>query len=207
MVSFQNSSSLGRETFPRSENSGKKRKHFDGKDEEDDMMNTSKRSKEEIVEPTTCNIELHLEGPLPLEWQRCLDLKSGQIHFYNMRTHKRTCRDPRQSPETPTSKPMSLDLELNLPCDPLDSPGRNSSDLSKEFKQQRNHNSSGLLSRSSSWASLEGDREEMVAAVCMRCHMLVMLHKSSPVCPNCKFMHPITQNPLSMFKPKLRLVL
>lgn len=29
---------------------------------------------------------LPLEIPLPLEWQRCLDIKSGQIHYYNMRT-------------------------------------------------------------------------------------------------------------------------
>uniref|UniRef100_A0A0A9PCL7 Uncharacterized protein n=1 Tax=Arundo donax TaxID=35708 RepID=A0A0A9PCL7_ARUDO len=30
----------------------------------------------------------------------------------------------------------------------------------------------------------------MVAAVCVRCHMLVMMCRASPACPNCKFLHP-----------------
>ncbi|KAE8715418.1 carbon catabolite repressor protein 4-like protein 1-like [Hibiscus syriacus] len=72
------------------------------------------------------DMELHLETPLPLEWQSVLIFRffasfcvqSGQIHFYNTRTHTRTSKDPRRrSPEPPSSGHMSLDLELNLPCD------------------------------------------------------------------------------------------
>jgi hypothetical protein len=33
---------------------------------------------------------------------------------------------------------------------------------------------------------------EMVPAVCVRCHMLVMMCRASPACPNCKFLHPPT---------------
>ncbi|KAJ0237429.1 F16 protein [Hirschfeldia incana] len=69
------------------------------------------------------------------------------------------------------------------------------------------------LSRSPSWLAFEGDddnddqkKQEMVTTVCMKCHMLVMLCKSTLVCPNCKFMHPDdhsstkTLKPLSLFK-------
>ncbi|KAL9306996.1 hypothetical protein AtEden1_Chr1g0024791 [Arabidopsis thaliana] len=51
------------------------------------------------------------------------------------------------------------------------------------------------LSRSPSWLAFEGDdddnqkKQEMITTVCMKCHMLVMLCKSTLVCPNCKFMH------------------
>ncbi|CAB78015.1 hypothetical protein [Arabidopsis thaliana] len=45
--------------------------------------------------------------------------------------------------------------------------------------------------------------EEMVARVCMKCHMLVMLCKASPACPNCKFMHSPEDTSLSLlFTPK-----
>ncbi|XP_077224643.1 uncharacterized protein LOC143857963 [Tasmannia lanceolata] len=207
MASRRNSSFLReRNRFPSSENSSKKRKLYEGEREEN-LMKESKQSRGEIVEPIY-DIELHLERPLPLEWQRCLDLQSGQIHFYNTRTHQRTSTDPQQSPEPSSFKPMSLDLELNLSFESLKAHAHNnSSELSKDFKLQREENSTGIHLCSLSEASLETDREEMVTAVCMHCHMLVMLHKSSPVCPNCKFVHPITHNnPLSMFKPKFRLL-
>lgn len=123
------------------------------------------------------------------------DMQSGQVHFYNTRTQKRTCRDPRGSPEPVSSRTMSLDLELNLPFDffaghaehELKSPPPNSTDSSSKSKP--------IPSRSLSWVSLEADdQQEMIAAVCMRCHMLVMLCKSSPACPNCKFMNPTDQS-------------
>ncbi|XP_002874506.2 uncharacterized protein LOC9308437 [Arabidopsis lyrata subsp. lyrata] len=48
-----------------------------------------------------------------------------------------------------------------------------------------------------------GNEEEMVARVCMKCHMLVMLCKASPACPNCKFMHSPEDTSLSLiFTPK-----
>ncbi|KFK44325.1 hypothetical protein AALP_AA1G243600 [Arabis alpina] len=60
------------------------------------------------------------------------------------------------------------------------------------------------LSRSPSWLAFEGDddkKQEMVTTVCMKCHMLVMLCKSTLVCPNCKFMHPDDQSSTKQFKP------
>ncbi|KAJ4965028.1 hypothetical protein NE237_016877 [Protea cynaroides] len=132
------------------------------------------------------DIELHLEQrPLPSEWQRCLDIQSGKIHFYNTRTQKRTSKDPRQSQEaygSTSPKHMSLDLELNLPYE----------SVLKTHEPICRSISSGL--------SLEPELPEMVAAVCRRCHMLVMLCKSSPACPSCKFMHPSDQGLPTLFK-------
>ncbi|WOL18523.1 calmodulin-binding transcription activator 2 isoform X2 [Canna indica] len=110
------------------------------------------------------HVELNLEAPLPLDWQRCLDIKSGKIYFYNTRTKRRTSTDP-------TRLRVSLDLELNLTCEPPTSHDEDEYSLP--------------------WMSTSNvGGGEMVAAVCMRCHMLVMMSKDALSCPNCKFVHP-----------------
>ncbi|KAG0480310.1 hypothetical protein HPP92_011168 [Vanilla planifolia] len=98
------------------------------------------------------SIELNLDNPLPVEWQRCLDIK------------RRTWEDPTCDLELPSPRP-AVDLELNLMCDPSES---------RVSEVQ---------------VAAHGDNE-MVAMVCARCHLLVMMCKASPCCPNCKFAHP-----------------
>ncbi|KAK9047443.1 hypothetical protein V6N11_053287 [Hibiscus sabdariffa] len=203
-----------RNTIPEFENSSKKRKLEDDHEETSD-----KRSKPESMR-SMFDMELQLETPLPVEWQRCLDIQSGQIHFYNTRTHTRTCKDPRRSPEPPSPGHMSLDLELNLiPCDSSVRKvnttdhqlynKQNSVSPTKASSVDKKINSSGGLTRNLSWLAMEEEdqqEQEMVATVCMRCHMLVMLCKSSPACPNCKFMHPPDQGPPKLFKQRLGLL-
>ncbi|GLT31137.1 hypothetical protein SLA2020_434120 [Shorea laevis] len=185
-----------RKTIPEVENSSNKRKR------PEESHTSTEETLEEKRLKSLFDIELHLETPLPLEWQRCLDIQSGQIHFYNTRTHKRTSRDPRRSPE-PLSPGdhhhhhnMSLDLDLNLSCDSL---MRKSNNEREEF--MTNKKQQGSLP----WLTVREEEEEdqqqpqMVAMVCTRCHMLVMLCKSSPACPNCKFMH----RPEEGYEPKL----
>lgn len=138
--------------------------------------------------------------------------------------YSRTSEDQKIYPKEPVivGRPkMSLDLELNL--SPSDSPSRsttiksvNSSDhnetVSSEGKNLTNpstKSTSGIgLSRSPSWLAFEGGdgdvdhkEQEMVTTVCMKCHMLVMLCTSTPVCPNCKFMHPHDHSSTKLFKP------
>ncbi|MBA0864555.1 hypothetical protein Goshw_004214, partial [Gossypium schwendimanii] len=202
MISFQapfSPSDMIGKTISEFDNSSKKRKleeHSQGDHEE----TSEKRSKAESIK-SVFDMELHLETPLPSEWQRCLDIQSGQIHFYNTRTHTRTSKDPRRSPEPPSPVHMSLDLELNLPCD---SSVRKVNEKDHQLFNKHNSvsptragsvdkkiNSSEGLTRNLSWLAVEENdqqEQEMVATVCMRCHMLVMLCKSSPACPNCKFM-------------------
>ncbi|KNA22139.1 hypothetical protein SOVF_036650 [Spinacia oleracea] len=178
------------------------------------------------------DIELHLETPLPSEWQRCLDMQSGEIHFYNTRTQKRTQRDPRErstDPPSPRECHMSLDLELNLPCGSLNHNNNNNISKSKSTSEKKSLTMmiknkkpsyspppppvTPNLFRSLSTAGnnttidLEAADEEaeMVATACNRCHMLVMLCKTSPTCPNCKYVHPPCQTLLDLFKPRLSL--
>ncbi|KAL3619700.1 hypothetical protein CASFOL_034612 [Castilleja foliolosa] len=139
-------------------------------------------TKQQMVEQT--------DHQFPLDWQRCLDIKSGQIYFYNARTNKKSLEDPKSS-ETYNPAPMSLELELNLPCQ--------SQVQHNNYKKHDNYRTTsmydrdaikGQITKSPSWLTFEADEQEMVTAVCRKCYMLVMMSKSSPACPNCKFLHP-----------------
>lgn len=136
-------------------------------------------------------------------------MQSGQIHLCNTRmTQSDSKRDPEPEQTSLGQISLDLDLELNLTRESLRKKEEHSYDTS-EKKKMKNSGSPGslverdLLIESSNHKrnscdlklSSDGDYKEMIATVCMKCHMLVMLCKSSPSCPNCKFMHPPDQNP------------
>ncbi|XP_027332911.1 uncharacterized protein LOC113847818 isoform X2 [Abrus precatorius] len=158
----------------------------------------------------TFDIELNLETPLSsYQLHQYLTIQSGQIHLCNTKMNKTA--DSKGNLEVGQ---MSLDLELNLTCESLkkkeesyDINEKKNSGSPRNFgegdllNESINHKrDSCALTRTPSWLSSEGDHKEMIATVCMRCHMLVMLCKSSPSCPNCKFMHPPDQNPSKFLK-------
>lgn len=131
-------------------------------------------------------------------------MQSGQVYFLNTRTQQRALTDPRLSAEpSPNPTPMSLDLELNLPSQHLrnnhiddnsdkhDIGRTKSSHSNDQVMISSTGNYPNIRHRSPSWLSFEVDEQEMVTAVCSKCYMLVMMCKSSPSCPNCKYMHPI----------------
>lgn len=130
-------------------------------------------------------------------------MQSGQIYFYNTRTQKRTSRDPRISDPVH----MSLDLELNL-LPSCGSPTK-TNQIDDNFVSNSNNfikkksESQGLINRSPSWLTFDVDQQEMVTAVCKKCHMLVMMSKSSPTCPNCKFVHPLDETLPTLFNKRL----
>lgn len=96
---------------------------------------------------------------------------------------------------------MSLDLELNLTCESLDKNNNN-----QTIQGGRRAINNGMIFGSSENYNNNNNKAEMVAAVCMRCHLLVMLCKSSPECPNCKFMNsPPEQTTPAMFKRRCHL--
>ncbi|KAE8723696.1 Detected protein of unknown function [Hibiscus syriacus] len=131
------------------------------------------------------DMELQLETRLPSEWQRCLDLQSELIHFYNTMTRTRTCKVQSRSPEPTSTGHISLDLELNHPCDLLRKV--NASDHRFITRVDSVDEQINCSMRNLSWLVTEEneeERKEMVAIVCSRCYMLVMLIKSSPACPN-----------------------
>ncbi|KVI07361.1 uncharacterized protein LOC112510434 [Cynara cardunculus var. scolymus] len=218
MVSFHASLLPTSTMIQDSEDSLKKRKR-DGSLQPEDFLDDHLPSwKTKYSKQSLLDTELHLESPMPSEWQRCLDIKSGQIYYYNTRTHKKTSRDPRSSPE-PSKNCMSLDLELNLPCGSSDTTMKHhvADNFSKYYKTSSSSTTTTPSNKTSiggggggapSWLALEGgdQQQEMVTAVCKKCHMLVMMFKSSPSCPNCKFMHPPNQTPPSLFNRELSLL-
>ncbi|KAH8508786.1 hypothetical protein H0E87_010793, partial [Populus deltoides] len=199
----------GRKSIPELDDSSKKRKWEESQTE----GILEKRSKPESTKSFFEEIELHRETPLPLEWQRCLDIQGRYTSIIQgpIREHQEI---QGKAPEPPSpDHHMSLDLELNLPYDQSQRKRFANDHITKQnsggsirgfgdlFKDSsRDKESSGGLTRRPSWLASERDQEEMVATVCTRCHMLVMLCRSSPACPNCKFLHPPDQSSPKLFK-------
>lgn len=131
-------------------------------------------------------------------------VQSGQIHYYNTRTQKRTLKDPRGEPEYRAAAPSAaaeeddeddsancappgLDLELNLTF----SPRRAVAPEKKRPKPAATAPPAAAYHRHQ--PATEDSSREMVAGVCVRCHMLVMMCRANPACPNCKFLHPTSR--------------
>ncbi|PIA29802.1 hypothetical protein AQUCO_05800106v1 [Aquilegia coerulea] len=112
------------------------------------------------------SVELQLKESLPLDWEQCLDLESGRMYYLNRKTLKKSSTWP---------KDHKLDLELNI------STPSSSVDEEKNSFEMSLMNSKKHVSSSSN----------MVAVACMKCHLLVMLCRSSPSCPNCKYVHSL----------------
>jgi len=72
-------------------------------------------------------------------------------------------------------KEQKLDLELNISTLPSSEEKTPSSTAHEQYHQKQDTNSSC----------------SMVAVACLNCHLLVMLSKSSPSCPNCKYVHSL----------------
>ncbi|KAL5542948.1 hypothetical protein UlMin_010658 [Ulmus minor] len=125
------------------------------------------------------NVDLQLKDPLPLDWEQCLDLESGRMYYLNRKTLRKSWNWPIEQ--------STLDLELNI------SPSL--SDCTNNPIHYSAHSSDQAKNNSSSAGN------GMVALACLNCHLLVILSKSSPACPNCKYVHSLpsqqsTSNPL-----------
>ncbi|KAF0895917.1 hypothetical protein E2562_017561 [Oryza meyeriana var. granulata] len=120
------------------------------------------------------SLELQLNDPLPLDWEQCLDLHSGRMYYLNRKTMRKSWVRPM------VEQGNTLDLELNISTIPSTfGDGKASSGAVVEEDDTRRGGSGGV-----------GSAGPMVAVPCVNCHLLVMLCKSSPACPNCKFVQP-----------------
>ncbi|KAG9144372.1 hypothetical protein Leryth_017514, partial [Lithospermum erythrorhizon] len=88
---------------------------------------------------------VHLQTPLPLEWQRCLDIKSGETYNNTKANESSSSRDSMVDFETPPSRrrdhspSVSLDLDLHLPC------GSHPKDFTDDNKNKSNDNVGGFI--------------------------------------------------------------
>jgi len=107
-------------------------------------------------------------------------LQSGRMYYLNRKTLRKSWNWP---------KKQKLDLELNMSSTIPNCPDEcSSSNSSLEDSNNKNHASSN---------------SNMVALACLNCHLLVIFSKSSPYCPNCKYVHsfPTLQSPQRKVSP------
>ncbi|KAI0496289.1 hypothetical protein KFK09_022603 [Dendrobium nobile] len=144
----------------------------DSSSSESEANNGKKRklSSWELTASTETNIDLQLNNTLPLDWEQCLDLQSGKMYCINRKTLKKSWLKPKE---------QKLDLDLNI-SNLSDSEDKRPSPFTLDETIEQNGSDTG---------------GGMVAIVCLNCYLLVMLYRSSPSCPNCKFMHSLLPSP------------
>ncbi|XP_050938534.1 protein CURLY FLAG LEAF 1-like isoform X1 [Cucumis melo] len=124
------------------------------------------------------SVDLQLKDPLPLHWEQCLDLQlvqSGKMYYLNRKTSRKSWNWPKDQDHHHHQK-LDLELELN---------NINSSSSKSDSLMNFGHGHGNYSSSESS---------NMVALPCLNCHLLVILSKSSPSCPNCKHFHTLFPN-------------
>ncbi|EAY80670.1 hypothetical protein OsI_35847 [Oryza sativa Indica Group] len=141
------------------------------------------------------SLDLHLNDPLPMDWEQCLDLHSGRMYYLNRKTMRKSWVRPMEE----HGGSNTLDLELNI------------STVPSTFHVGASKASSGGAAaiaeddaRIAGGGSGVGSLGPMVAVPCVNCHLLVMLCKSSPACPNCKFVQPSVPAPAMPRTPPRR---
>ena len=95
------------------------------------------------------------------------------MYYLNRKTMKKSWVRPRSTEEL-----GALNLELNISTAPSAVDGKASRVAAAD--DARSMSNCGVASGG-----------HMVAVPCANCHLLVMLCKSSPSCPNCKFVQPL----------------
>ncbi|WCJ41477.1 hypothetical protein M5689_022345 [Euphorbia peplus] len=149
------------------------------------------------------SVDLHVKDPLPMDWEQCLDLQSGRMYYLNRKTLRKSWNWPINKDHHHHQK---LDLELHISA-----PDHHHHHYHHHHHHQDNNNNNSnykkqamTSSTSSNCNNNNNNRENnnndnMVALACLNCHLLVILSRSSPSCPNCKYVHSlplISSNPL-----------
>ncbi|KAF2322242.1 hypothetical protein P3X46_010313 [Hevea brasiliensis] len=177
---LNNSSSESENNFASSSSSSRKRKFFS----DHHLLRSA-------VPPfQTSIVDLHVKDPLPPDWEQCLDLESGKMYYLNRKTLRKSWNWPNVD--------QKLDLELNI------SPLSDCPDHHQQCRRSNYINSSSLEEYSKKLqASSSCSNNNMVALACLNCHLLVILSRSSPSCPNCKYVHslPTPQTPQPKISP------
>ncbi|CAI9776390.1 unnamed protein product [Fraxinus pennsylvanica] len=120
------------------------------------------------------SVDLQLKDPLPLDWEQCLDLESGRMYYLNRETSIKTWNRPKE---------QMLDLELNISSCNEEHNNWGSDNQQEMIEKQQNSSSSG---------------SSMIALACSNCNLLVILSRTSPSCPNCKYVHSFATSPQAL---------
>ncbi|KAJ3671476.1 hypothetical protein LUZ60_007555 [Juncus effusus] len=123
----------------------------------------------------------HGRHPLPPGWEQCLDLASGSMYYLNRKTLKKSWVRPKED-----HQPLNLELNISSTPSALEQTGK--STITEDLKK-----------------NVSNSTNNMIAVACVNCHLLVMLCKSSPSCPNCKFVHSL-QPVMPQLPPQRKMV-
>ncbi|CAM9000503.1 unnamed protein product [Rhodiola kirilowii] len=163
------------------------------------------------------NIDLqHSSERLPFDWEQCLDLESSKMYFLNRKTLKRSWDRPTTNKDQQYRQKLNLELNIssqtttaaaaaggvtNKPKPPSASVSTNNCySINKpdlrvlQITRKNDHHGSAAVANYSNY-------DKTVAMACRNCHMLVIVSKSSPTCPNCKYVHSIPAPGKPTFKP------
>lgn len=99
--------------------------------------------------------------------------QSGKMYYLNRKTLRKSWNWPIPMEQSAAA----VDLELNI--------STLSDDNQMCFSDQTKKQSSSAA------GSTNTNNNNMVALACLNCHLLVILSKSSPSCPNCKYVHSL----------------
>ncbi|XP_075485053.1 protein CURLY FLAG LEAF 2-like [Primulina tabacum] len=122
-------------------------------------------------------LELMSQASLPIHWEQCLDLMTGEIYFINWRTGMKATEDPRSTAEY-VGGYYSEDDCCSYDSEGSSSPSRGQwSGDKQDYCCQENlvkENSSNIKSNT-----------VLVVAGCKSCLMYYMVPKQLEICPKC----------------------
>lgn len=95
------------------------------------------------------------------------------MYYLNRKTSRKAWNRPEE-------EKIDLDLNISICSEKQNNWG---SDNQQEMINEQQHSSNSSSSSS------------MIALVCSNCHLLVILSRTSPSCPNCKYVHSLATSP------------
>ncbi|KAG6478085.1 hypothetical protein ZIOFF_061517 [Zingiber officinale] len=137
------------------------------------------------------SVELNSEIALPVQWEQCLDLRTGEIYYINWENGDRTTEDPRSTSGGYSSSNYYDDGDDGASDEYSSSRGGGGSggDDKDASDEEDTADSSSLSSASPSpSSSVEdpiGEDHTLVAAGCKACFMYFMVPKRVDSCPKC----------------------
>ncbi|CAM8979452.1 unnamed protein product [Rhodiola kirilowii] len=139
------------------------------------------------------NIDLqHSSERLPFDWEQCLDLESGKMYFLNRKTLKRSWDRPTTNKDHQYRQKLNLELNISSQTTAgVTNKPKPSASVSTNNCYSINKPDLKVLQITRKNVANYSNYDKTVAMACRNCHMLVIVSKSSPTCPNCKYVHSI----------------
>ncbi|KAL1550491.1 hypothetical protein AAHA92_18446 [Salvia divinorum] len=125
--------------------------------------------------PAAETLELNSEGVLPLYWEQCLDLKTGEIYYINWRTGMKATEDPRTASAVDYGGEFYSEDSSSYDSDGWSSESSPASSSREQWSGKKNEED----------CCDEEQRNVVVVAGCKGCLRYYMVPKHRQICPKC----------------------